>query len=213
MVAFWMFSHCECTFYTLAHSKSTCDWDTPPCLDSISSGLIVRGPFPCPFINSCVRHAVRCSCSSVPDGQTWSIPTECVNLSSLSTSVAGAKSLQMPHRFPLFSASHFSASFFPSFFFLSSFTPSPPSFVLLLSAQSGHCLKEACLCCSQAHGSLVAPLFSFPLPLFPLNTPGKFAFVSDISFFPPSFSCPADHFLFPLINLKLCQDSVNHFDF
>lgn len=107
-------------------SKKTCDRDTPPpCLDHISSSLIVRGPFPCPFINSCFRHAVRCSCSSVPDGQTWSIPTECVNLSSLSTSVAGAKSLQMPHRFPLFSASHFSASFFFS-------PPSSSSCLLLL---------------------------------------------------------------------------------
>lgn len=95
----------------LARKRAT-ETRPPPCLDRISSSLIVRGPSPCPFINSRFRHAVRCSCSSVPDGQTWSIPTECVNLSSLSTSVAGAKSLQMPHRFPLFSASHFSASFF-----------------------------------------------------------------------------------------------------
>lgn len=67
---------------------------------------------------------------------------------------------------PLSNASHFSV--FLSFF------------VVLLSAQSGLSLKEACLCFSQTHGYLMALLFSFLPSLFSLNTLGKFGFVSDI---------------------------------
>lgn len=75
-----------------------------------------------------------------------------------------------------------------------------PFFLFLLSARSGHSLREACLCYSQAHSYLVALLFSFLLPLFSLNTPGKFGCVSDIFFF-----CPADQFLFLLISSQFAN--------
>ena len=92
--------------------------------------------------------------------------------------------------FPLSNASHFSVFFCVC--------------VLLLSAQSGHSLKEPCLCSSQAHSYLVALLFSFLLPLFSLNTPGKFGCVSDIfslSCWPVSIS-PRQ--------FAVCQDTVTN---
>lgn len=113
--------------------------------------------------------------------------------------IADAKSLQMLHHF-LFPMPVIFQSFFFLFFFFSL-----PVCVLLLSAQSGHFLKEACLCYSQAHSYLVARLFSFLLPLFSLNTPGKFGYVSDI------FSLSCCPFISPH-QFAVCQDTVTYFD-
>lgn len=181
MAALRIFTRCECTFYTLAHSqvlaRKRATETRPPCLDRISSSLIVRGPFPCPFINSWFRHAVRCSCSSVPDGQTWSIPTECVNLSSLSTSVAGAKSLQMPHRFPLFSASHFSASFFPLLLLLLVFFYSLATLVCIIIICPERALSERGLFVLQPGTRLFSgSAVFFPSPSVPSQYPGEICF-------------------------------------
>lgn len=128
----------------------------PPAVHSLS----------CPFINSVSKYnqvqlLLSIRWTGFPS-ETSSRPKGCIYLPSI---LAGLHhSLFVPAHcrcqvltdassFPLFSASHFSAFF-------------SPLFVLLLSAQSGHSLKEACLCFSQAHSYLVAPLFSFPLPLF-----------------------------------------------
>lgn len=174
MVVFWILTQCEC-----------------------SSSVIVRGPFPCPFINSCFRHAVRCSCSSVPDGQTWSIPTECVNLSSLSTSVAGAKSLQMPHRFPLFSASHFSAAFFPLLLLLVFFY-SLATLVCIIIICPERALSERGLFVLQPGTRLFSgSAVFFPSPSVPSQYPGEICFCLWHLFFPLPFLVLLTTFYFP----------------
>lgn len=132
------------------------------------------------------HRTIRYSCFSVLDGQDFhrriqkdaSIcpPSRLVCIiACLPVFIADAKSLQMLHNFliPV-------PVIFQSFFVL-----------LLLYAQSGHSLKEACLCFSQAHSYLVAPLFSFVLPLFSWTPQGNL-YVSLISFL-----CPADQFCIP----------------
>lgn len=95
--------------------------------------------------------------------------------------IADAKSLQMLYHF-LF--------------------PIPVIFqsIFLLSAHSGHSLKEAGLCYSQAHSYLVALLFFSSSPSVQIEYPWEIWLCLGYLFF-----CPADRFFFLLISLQFAK--------
>lgn len=128
------------------------------------SHLLLPSMALCGLSLSQFRRTIRYSCFSVLDGLDFHLrihhlQTEasicppswlvCIR-ACLPVFIADAKSLQMPHHFPFPVPVIFQSFFFWYYYYL---------------PRAGT-LKEACLCFSQAHSYLVAPLFSFLLPLF-----------------------------------------------
>lgn len=130
------------------------------------------------------QSTIRYSCFSVLDGQDFHLRHHHVQkdasicppswlvciIACLSLFIANAKSLQMPHHF-LFSV----PVIFQPFFFL-------PVCIIIICPERA--LSERGLFVLQPGTQLFSgSTVFFPSPSVQLNTPGKFAFVSDISFF------------------------------